>query len=204
VRLVDAGGTSVVLTRAARGSCYDLAAPIPATVPRKYTVQVRNNLLGSSWVPTSDGQKITVVKLEPAPSDKFDVKGKTGQDVVNALAAAGRVGGGIVELGAGTVYRMAAKDSLYVPDRVTLTMAGGGTSARGACCCGTPAAPRSQRRGRHELAHCRGLGQQLEIWRGNLSARIAECPPLIWGDGAFTIANISCTTLHSCIEARNK
>ena len=189
VRLVAAGGAPVVLTRAARGSCYDLAAPIPATTaPGEYSVQVKNNLPGSSWVTTSDGQKISVVRPRPAPSKRFAVKGQTGRDVAEALEAAGRAGGGTVELGASVVYRMAPSTSLYIPDRVTLTTAPG-ASGRGVLLWDA-AAPLAPPHGQHSLTWCRGPGQQLGIWQGNLSARLAECPPLIWGNGSFTIANI--------------
>ena len=189
VRLVAAGGAPVVLTRAARGSCYDLAAPIPATTaPGEYSVQVKNNLHGSSWVTTSDGQKISVVRPRPAPSKRFAVKGQTGRDVAEALEAAGRAGGGTVELGASVVYRMAPSTSLYIPDRVTLTTAPG-ASGRGVLLWDA-AAPLAPPHGQHSLTWCRGPGQQLGIWQGNLSARLAECPPLIWGNGSFTIANI--------------
>ena len=189
VRLVAAGGAPVVLTRAARGSCYDLAAPIPATTaPGEYSVQVKNSLPGSSWVTTSDGQKISVVRPRPAPSKRFAVKGQTGRDVAEALEAAGRAGGGTVELGASVVYRMAPSTSLYIPDRVTLTTAPG-ASGRGVLLWDA-AAPLAPPHGQHSLTWCRGPGQQLGIWQGNLSARLAECPPLIWGNGSFTIANI--------------
>ena len=124
VRLVSGTGASVVLTHAAQGSCYDLAAPVPATVPLgRYTVQVKNGLPGSSWVPTSDSQQITVVAPEPPPAHKFPVKGGTGRDVALALAAAGAAGGGMVELTPGHVYHMTTADSLFVPDGVTLTTA---------------------------------------------------------------------------------
>ena len=189
VRLVAAGGAPVVLTRAARGSCYDLAAPIPATTaPGEYSVQVKNQMPGSSWVTTSDGQKISVVRPRPAPSKRFAVKGQTGRDVAEALEAAGRAGGGTVELGAGVIYRMAPSTSLYIPDRVTLTTAAG-ASGRGVLLWDA-AAPLAPPHGQHSLTWCRGPGQQLGIWQGNLSARLAECPPLIWGNGSFTMANI--------------
>ena len=82
---------------------------------------------------------------------------------------------------------MAATDSLYIPNNVTLTTAQGSSRGERALLLWDQASPRSQKQWR---GFCRGPGQQGGIWKGNLPARLDECPPLLWGNGSFTIDNI--------------
>ena len=49
------------------------------------------------------------------------------------------------------------------------------------------AAPRSAKQWH---GYCRGPGQQGGVWKGSLSARLDECPPLLWGNGTFTIDSV--------------
>lgn len=182
----------IVLSDQARGSCYDLSVPVPSTVPLgTYSVEVRNSLPGSTWVATSDPtQQITVVDPDSVHPSSFTVRGDSGHDIAMALAAAGRSGGGRVELLPRKVYHMAVTDSLYIPDGVTLTTARhaeANNSTGRALLLWDQAAPRSKRQWH---GYCRGPGQQGGIWKGNLSARLGECPPLLWGNGSFTIDNI--------------
>eukprot|EP01044_Picomonas_judraskeda_P009705 COSAG03_NODE_1200_length_4578_cov_7.366153_1_plen_146_part_00 len=105
-----------------------------------------------------------------------------------------------VELDPHTVYRMEVMDSLYIPNGVTLTTKS--TSVREthrdtetetgkdrprALLLWERAAPRSAKQWH---GYCRGPGQQGGVWKGSLSARLDECPPLLWGNGTFTIDSV--------------
>lgn len=189
IRLASTAGpsTHIILSHFSRGSCYDLAAPVRSIVPLgKYTVQIKNGLPGSSWVSTSDHQPITVVDPDPVYSATFPVAGDTGVEIATALAVAGHAGGGKVVLEP-HVYHMAVTDSLYIPNGVTLTTGRSSSGSDRALLLWGQAAPRSQKQWR---GFCRGPGQQGGIWKGNLSARLDECPPLLWGNGSFVIDNI--------------
>jgi hypothetical protein len=132
-----------------------------------------------------------VVAPELPAANKFRPAGQTGKDVAAALAAAAAAGGGTVELAPNTVYHMAVNDSLFIPDGVTLTTAGSSGEITASTTRGMllweAAAPRSSQ---VYEGYCRGAGEEAGIWHGNLSARLAECPPLLWGNGTFVVSHI--------------
>ena len=214
VRLVPtaSSGAPVLLTTSAAGSCFDLAASVPLDTPLgSYVVEVNNGLSGNEagWVATSDGQPIVVALPNNPASSVFHPDGFTGGDIAAALHAAGSAGGGTVALKPGQVYLMDAADTLYVPDGVTLTTdvaaQSSQTQTTGKV---TPSSARAileWRLASPRLPNawpsamfdgwpakgwgCRGPGQEINIWH-NRSARLANCPPLMWGNGTFAIVNI--------------
>ena len=189
--LANGMATAFVLSTNARGSCYDLQTPVPESVPPgRYTVEVLNGIPGSSWVAAADGIPLDVLPPPtppPTPKPTVVVQGRSGKSVAAALAAVGAAGGGTVALQTGATYAMDPDDTLYIPDGVTLTTETTSMTHSRAMLLWLHAAPSSRAGGRHP---CRGPGQQWAYWKGNVPARIAECPPLIWGNGTFTIAGV--------------
>ena len=153
-------------------------------------MEVNNGIPGSSWVAAADGIPLNVHSPpppSPTPQPTVVVQGNSGKSVAAALAAVGLAGGGTVKLQSGVIYAMEPDDTLYIPDGVTLTTETTSMTHSRATLLWTHAAPSSRPGG---LQPCRGPGQQWDHWKGNVPARIAECPPLIWGNGTFTLAGV--------------